>query len=124
MTLPWSDLRFRIAILIAAFCSASAALYAVAGVEPPMSVTVMMMMAPTLAVILWLQEDAARTGVGAVQDLGWFASMWWPVVIPWYAFKSRGRAGWKLLAALMALMLAPQITSVVIYTLFPELYPD
>jgi hypothetical protein len=64
----------------------------------------LLMFAPLIAVILWLQKDAQRTGVGAVQDWGMFVWFAWPVVIPWYAFKSRGRGGWRLLLGLIALI--------------------
>jgi hypothetical protein len=41
----------------------------------------------------------------------WFA---WPVVIPWYAFKSRGRRGWRLLLGLIALISAAYVTGFVV----------
>ena len=106
---------------MAGFCSATAAIYAVAGVEPAVPVVLLLLFGPALSVGLWIEQDAHTTGVGAVMDFGWFACMAWPVVLPWYAFKSRGRSGWKLLVALLALMLAPQITQAVLYALLPSL---
>jgi hypothetical protein len=38
-----------------------------------------------------------------VHDWGFFVWLLWPIVIPWYAFKSRGRAGWRLLVAMILL---------------------
>ena len=67
-----------------------------------------------LAVILWLQKDGQRTGVGAVQDWGFFPWLAWPVLIPWYTFKSRGRTGWRLLLGLIALIISPYITAFVV----------
>ena len=69
---------------------------------------------PLLAVILWLQKDARRTGVGAVQDWGYFLLLAWPIVIPWYAFKTRGRAGWVLLLTLMGLIISASVTSLAV----------
>lgn len=108
---------------MAGFCSVAVALYAVAGVEPSVPVMLLVLFGPALSVGLWIQQDAQRTGVGDVMDFGWFACMAWPFVLPWYAFKSRGRSGWKLLVALLALMLAPHVTGAVIYALFPSLTP-
>jgi GNAT superfamily N-acetyltransferase len=63
-----------------------------------------------LAVVFWLQKDARRTGVGAVLDLGYFVLTAWPVVIPWYAFQTRGEKGWRLTTTLFALIAAPYLT--------------
>lgn len=63
-------------------------------------------MAPATAVILWLVKDARRTGVGAVIDLGYFLVLAWPIVIPWYALKTRGSKGWPLIGLLFGLILA------------------
>jgi hypothetical protein len=120
--MPWNDIRFRIAVLTAAFCSAATALYALTGTEPSVSVTLLILFGPSLSVILWMQKDACATKTGAVHDLGFFLFLAWPVVLPWYVFKSRGRRGWKLLIALAALMMAPQVTDAVLYTCFPGLY--
>ena len=117
--MPWNDIRFRIALFTAGFCSLTAAIYAVAGIEPSGLVVAMMVVAPPVSVILWMQKDASLTGTGAGQDVGWFVWMAWPVVIPWYVFKTRGRRGWLLLTALIALMLAPQVVAPVLYALFP-----
>jgi hypothetical protein len=65
---------------------------------------------PLFAVIIWLQKDARRTGVGTVQDWGYFLLLAWPAVIPWYAFKTRGRSGWRLTAGLFGLIRASYIS--------------
>ena len=65
------------------------------------------LLAPMIAVILWLQKDGQRTGVAAVLDWGMFVWLAWPVLIPWYAFRTRGRQGWRLLLGLMALIMGP-----------------
>jgi hypothetical protein len=44
--------------------------------------------------------------------------VFWPFAIPWYAFASRGRGGWKLLLGLMALLGAPIVT-IAILAWFP-----
>jgi len=42
--------------------------------------------------------------VGAVQDWGYFLLLAWPFVIPWYAFRTRGRGGWRLIVVLFSLI--------------------
>ena len=104
------DVTLRVAKLVSLFSSIVAALYAATEIEPSHLVVLFLWFAPAFAVILWLQKDAGRTGVGAVQDWGYFLLLAWPVIIPWYAFKTRGRSGWRLAAGLFGLIVAPDIT--------------
>ena len=108
------DTTLRVAIATAVFCSMTAAVYTLAEIEPSPTVILFWTVGPVVAVILWLQKDGQRTGVGAVQDWGFFLWLAWPVVIPWYAFKSRGRTGWRLLLGLIALIFSPYITAFVV----------
>ena len=107
-------MTFRVAILSAVFCSAAAALYAGSQTEPAPVVDLFFSLGPLIAVIMWLQQDARRTGIGAVQDWGYFLFLAWPVVIPWYAFTTRGRDGWRLTAVLFALITSAYITGNVV----------
>jgi hypothetical protein len=98
------DITLGVAKFIAAFCSLAAALYAATQSEPSPVIALFLSSGPLLAVIIWLQKDAQRTGVGTVQDWGYFLLLAWPVVIPWYAFKTRGRSGWRLTVGLLGLI--------------------
>ena len=109
-----SDITLRVARLAALFCSLTAAAYAATQVDPSPIVVLMLSGGPLLAVILWLQKDARRTGVGAVQDWGYFLVLAWPVVIPWYAFKTRGRQGWRLTAGLFSLIWSAYVSGVLV----------
>jgi hypothetical protein len=105
------DTTLRVAVFTAIICSIAAAIYTLAELEPAPIMSLLLAGAPLMAVILWLQRDAQRTGVGAVQDLGMFVWFAWPVVIPWYAFKSRGRRGWRLFLGLTALICCTYATA-------------
>jgi hypothetical protein len=72
--------------------------------QPSPAVELLFSAGPLLAVVLWLQKDAQRTRAPAVLDWGYFLLLGWPVVIPWYAFKTRGHGGWRLTAGLFALI--------------------
>jgi hypothetical protein len=87
------DIMLGIAKAAAVFSSLAAAAYAATQSEASPMVELFLSFGPLLAVILWLQKDARRTGVGTVQDFGYFLLLAWPVVIPWYAFRTRGRSG-------------------------------
>jgi len=77
-------------------CGLSAAVYAAVQVEPSPAMSLFFSFGPLLAVILWLQKNAKQAGVPYILDLGLFLWLAWPIIIPWYAFKTRGRAGWRL----------------------------
>jgi hypothetical protein len=108
------DVTLTVAKLAALFCSLAAGVYAATQAEPSPIVALFLSGGPLLAVILWLQKDARRTGVGAVQDLGYFLLLAWPLVIPWYALKTRGRAGWALLLGLIGLIISASVTSLAV----------
>jgi hypothetical protein len=104
------DITLWTARMTALACSITAVVYAAIELEPSSVVTLFLSSGPLLTVILWLQKDARRTGVGAVQDWGLFLWFAWPVVIPWYAWKTRGRAGWPLALGLVGLILSAYVT--------------
>jgi hypothetical protein len=106
---PSNDITLSVAKLAALFCSLVAGMYAAVQTEPSPVVALFLSGGPLIAVILWLQKDGQRTGVAAVQDWGYFLLLAWPVVIPWYAFKTRGRSGWRLMAGLFGLIGASSI---------------
>lgn len=109
-----TDVTLRTAYLTSAFCSVVAALYLPVAVEPAPVLLLFISFAPLTAVCLWLQKDAGRTGVGNIQDWGFFLWLFWPVLIPWYAFKTRGISGWRLAGGLLGLACAPLITASVL----------
>ena len=104
------DITLLVAVLAALFSSVAAALYAAANSEPSPGVAFFLSSAPLLAVVIWLQKDAGRTGVGRIHDWGYFLLLAWPVVIPWYAFKTRGRSGWRLVLGLFGLIAAAHVS--------------
>jgi hypothetical protein len=110
----FSDVTLTVAKLAALFASLVAAAYATAQIEPSPVIALFLSGGPLLAVVLWVQKDARRTGVGSVQDLGYFLLLAWPIVIPWYAFKTRGRSGWRLTAELFGLIGAAYFTWIVV----------
>jgi len=99
-----NDISLRTAKVTAIFCALAAGVYAAVQAEPSPSLALFFSFGPLLAVILWLQKDARRTGVASVLDLGFFLWLAWPIVIPWYAFKTRGSAGWRLFLGLFVLI--------------------
>ena len=88
-----------------------------ANAEPAPIVEWFLTAAPALMAILWVYQDAQRRRIAQVTDLGFFLIFFWPVAIPWYAFKSRGLAGWRLGLGLLALICAAPLTAITLYLL-------
>jgi hypothetical protein len=109
-----TDLTLTVAKLTGVFCALVAALYAAAHGEPSPGIAFFLSSAPLLAVIIWLQKDARQTGGGMLLDWGYFLWIAWPVLIPWYAFKTRGRSGWRLTIGLLGLISAAYISGLVV----------
>jgi hypothetical protein len=97
------DGYMRTAVITSLLCATTGVLYVFADLEPSPLAEWLSTAAPTVAIILWLERDAARTGVGSVHDLGYLLCFAWPIVVPWYALRTRGRAGWRLILLLFAL---------------------
>jgi hypothetical protein len=104
------DLRMRLAVAASVFSSVAMCLYARADVEPLPAVGMFLSAGPLWLVVLWILRDAQRRRVAEIHDLGFLLMIFWPFGIPWYAFASRGRGGWKLLLGLFAIVAAPSVT--------------
>ncbi len=113
----------RYAVITSILCSAGTAFYSSAPVEPLPIVGFVLAVAPLFAVIAWLQKDARRTGVGAVQDLGFFLWLAWPVLIPWYVWRTRGLGGWKLLIGLLTCVVSAYAVAIIVYGLVHGVEP-
>jgi hypothetical protein len=97
----------RLAIATAVFCSLAVLPYRLARIEPSPLVSYIIIAGPGIAVIVWLSEDAKQRKVGPFLDFGYVLMLFWPVLIPWYAFASRGWRGWKLLLGAWGLIASP-----------------
>ncbi len=62
------DVTLNVAKLAALFASFAAAVYTAIQAEPSPLIVLFLSWGPLIAVVLWLQKDAQRTGTGAVQD--------------------------------------------------------
>ena len=103
------ETSFRTIKVIALFCAVTAAVYGALDIEPSSLMVLFFWFGPVFAVILWIQSDAKKNSIGTVLDLGFLIYITWPVTIPWYVFKTRGRAGWRLLLAFFAVIISPHL---------------
>src|ERR1051325_7134722 len=94
----------RTAKLTALFCALISGVYGAVQVTPSPVLGLCLSFAPLLAVVFWVQADAKRTRVGSGLDSGFFLWFAWPIAVPWYVFKTRGRSGWRLVLGLLCLI--------------------
>jgi hypothetical protein len=88
--------------------------YGFLGIRLNPFIHLVILFAPLIAAISWLQADARARRVPLVHDMGLFLWVAWPVLLPWYAVKTRGRHGVPL-ALLVGLAI---ITPMVLAALF------
>jgi hypothetical protein len=87
-------------------CALLAVVYGFLDAEPSPAMQMLLGIGPAVAVAAWLAADAKRTRTVLAHDAGFFFYLTWPLSIPWYAVRTRGRRGWWLVARLYALALA------------------
>jgi len=95
-----------------------AAAYQVAGIEPSRPADLLFSYGPSAAVAVWVDADARRRRRSPCWDLGTFVFFAWPVAVPAYCFWSRGRAGWRTIAGLVAAVFAPTIIGSILWTVY------
>jgi hypothetical protein len=72
---------------------------------PSPAMNLLLSWGPLISIAWWLTADNRQQRVIGVFDAGLLFYLAWPLTLPWYALRSRGRAGWALLAQLYLLSL-------------------
>lgn len=90
-------------------CATLAAVYGLAGVEPSPLPRLFISLGPLISVVLWLQNDARLRRFATVHDWGLLAYLLWPVLVPWYVFKTRGTKGWRMTLGLLGAVFVPMV---------------
>ena len=110
--LPTAPLKLLFGTVLV--CVAFVIAYGLMGIPPHPFIQLVVLVAPLVAAISWLQADARARHVPLVYDMGFFVWIAWPVLIPWYAIKTRGRHGVPLALLVGLAIIAPFFLSVVI----------
>jgi len=104
--------------LCSAVFAGFAAAYQVVGIEPSRPAALLFSYGPPAAAAVWVDADARRRRRSPCWDLGTFVFFAWPVAVPAYCYWSRGPAGWRTTAGLIAAVLAPSIIGAVLWTIY------
>src|SRR5262249_37256250 len=100
--------------LIATLSAFTSTLYAVTQVAPTPFVVLVYTFAPLIAALHWLRADARLRRVQLVHDMGFLLFIVWPVVIPWYTIKTRGRHSWPLALLILAAIASQLIAAILV----------
>lgn len=92
--LPTASLRLVFGTV--AVCTLFVLVYGILAIPLNPLVHLVIAFAPVISAISWLKADARARHVPLVHDMGLFLWIAWPVLIPWYAVKTRGRHGLPL----------------------------
>ena len=94
--------------------AAIAMIYAAMAVEPSGLPALFVSFAPIVSLVMWLRADARLRRISMVFDWGLLALLTWPVLVPWYVFSTRGRAGWRLLGKVAVALVLPWIGAILV----------
>jgi hypothetical protein len=83
--------------------------YTAASVQPVGLTGLFIAYAPIISLVMWLRADARARRIGVVFDWGFLALVTWPILVPWYAFRTRRRGGWLLLGKVALALVSPWI---------------
>jgi hypothetical protein len=110
--LPTASLKTLVGTVLV--CAPFVIVYGFLGIPPHPFIHLVVSLAPLVAAISWLKADARARHVPLVHDMGLFLWIAWPVLIPWYAFKTRGRHGLPLALLVMLAIITPGLLVVLI----------
>ena len=105
--LPTASLKTLVGTVLV--CAAFVMVYGILGRPPHPFIQLVGYVAPLVAGISWLKADARARHVPLVHDMGLFLWIAWPVLIPWYAFKTRGRHALPLALLVMVAIITPAL---------------
>ena len=88
--------------------------YEFLGMYPNAFIMLFVVFAPLISAISWVHADARARHVPLVQDMGLFLWLAWPVLLPWYAVRTRGRHGWPLALVVMLATIAPLLLAAIV----------
>jgi hypothetical protein len=96
-------------------------LYTARGIEPPGLFRLLYSLCFLWIIGWWLQRDSRERGFSLVYDMGFFLLIAWPIIMPYYLFKTRGPKAFLTLLAFLAVYLGTYIMTVVIYFVYVNL---
>lgn len=92
-------------------------IYFASEIEPPTAFTFINFFGFLWIVGWWLLTDSRKRGLAWVYDIGFFLSIAWPFIMPYYLLKTRGAKGLLLILAFVAVYIGSLIAGMALYLL-------
>lgn len=92
-------------------------IYFASEIEPPPTFTLITSFGLLWIVGWWLLQDSRKRGIAWVYDIGFFLSIAWPFIMPYYLLKTRGAKGLLLILAFIAVYIGSLIAGMALYLL-------
>lgn len=90
-------------------------LYLARGVDAPGVYHLLSFLALVWLMGWWLQQDSRKHEFKWVYDMGFFLYVAWPIILPYYLFKTRGLKALLTILIFLAVYFGTYIIGVVIY---------
>lgn len=92
-------------------------IYFASEIEPPPAFTLIDTVGLLWIVGWWLLTDSRKRGVALVYDIGFFLSIAWPFIMPYYLLKTRGAKGLPLILAFVSIFFGAVVVGMALYLL-------
>jgi hypothetical protein len=108
---PTQTAPIRTFAIVAGLCGLIGAAYGFAYATPSLGLGLVLSLLPLFAAARWFRADARVHGVSLAFDWGFLGYLVWPFYLPWYAYRTRGRRGWRPAVGVFAGVFAPHLGS-------------
>ena len=99
------------------FCLAEGAAYAYYDIEPSARFALLRIWGLSLLLVWWVDADARATRYRPCFEYNTFMFFGWPVLLPHYLLRTRGRRGFFLIFFFLALLFGPGAIAAAAYFL-------
>jgi hypothetical protein len=93
-------------------------LYLARGVEVPGLYSLMGRLTFFWLIGWWVLKDSRRHGFKLVYDMGFFLFIAWPLILPYYLFKTRGIKALLTILSFLAVYVGTYVMGVLAYAIF------
>ena len=90
-------------------------IYFASGFEPPPAIPFMNTVGLLWLVGWWLLRDSRNRGIAWIYDIGFFLSIAWPFILPYYLLKTRRAKGLLLILAFVGTYIAAFAVGMAVY---------
>ena len=118
LPIVWNPLSWLLATTV--MMAIEAAWFTYVGADTPRNTNQMWTFFFGVLVAWWVYSDRRARGIGMPYEFEAFVVFLWPIVLPYYLYRTRGWTGLLLGGGFWLLFLAPTVVSVLIYASVTE----